>query len=39
MAGLTPGVGHLDVIPGAGHFVWLDQPDHYFDSIAHFVSR
>ena len=39
MAGLSPGVGHLDVIPGAGHFAWLDEPHHYFDSIADFVSR
>ena len=39
MEGLAPGVGHLDVIPGAGHFAWLDQPDHYFESIADFVSR
>jgi hypothetical protein len=23
---------------GAGHFTWLDAPDHYFDSIAGFVS-
>jgi len=39
MAGLAPGVGQLDVIPGAGHFAWLDSPDHYFESIAGFVSR
>lgn len=39
MAGLSPGVGQLDVIPGAGHFAWLDAPDHYFDSIAAFVTR
>lgn len=38
-AGLAPGVGQLDVIPGAGHFAWLDNPDHYFESIADFVSR
>jgi pimeloyl-ACP methyl ester carboxylesterase len=39
MDGLSPGVGHLDVIPGAGHFAWLDDPDHYFDSIASFVKE
>ena len=24
---------------GAGHFAWLDEPDHYFESIARFVIR
>jgi pimeloyl-ACP methyl ester carboxylesterase len=38
MAGLSPGVGRLDVIAGAGHFAWLDEPDRYFGSIAEFVS-
>jgi proline iminopeptidase len=37
MAGLSPGVGRLDVIAGAGHFAWLDEPDRYFGSIAEFV--
>ena len=39
MAGLSPGVGRLDVIAGAGHFPWLDEPDRFFASIADFVSR
>jgi pimeloyl-ACP methyl ester carboxylesterase len=34
---LSPGVGRLDVILGAGHFTWLDDPDPYFKSIAEFV--
>jgi pimeloyl-ACP methyl ester carboxylesterase len=37
MAGLSQGVGRLEVIPGAGHFAWLDEPDRYFGSIAEFV--
>jgi len=39
MAGLSPGVGLLDVIQGAGHFPWLAKPDRFFASIADFVSR
>jgi pimeloyl-ACP methyl ester carboxylesterase len=39
MAGLSPGVGQLDVLHGAGHFPWLDEPDRFFASIADFVSR
>jgi proline iminopeptidase len=39
MAGLSPGIARLDVIPGAGHFPWLDAPDRYFGSIADFVTR
>ena len=37
MAGLRPEVGTLDIIPGAGHFPWLDTPDAYFESVARFV--
>jgi pimeloyl-ACP methyl ester carboxylesterase len=39
MNGLAPGLGHLDVIPGAGHFAWLDDPDRYFNSIDSFVKE
>ena len=33
------GVRSRSAIPGAGHFAWLDEPDHYFESIARFVIR
>ena len=39
MAGLSAGIGRLEVIPGAGHFAWLDDPDRYFGSIEDFVTR
>jgi pimeloyl-ACP methyl ester carboxylesterase len=37
VAGLRPGIGRLEVIPGAGHFPWLDEPDAYWGCIAAFV--
>ena len=37
--GLPAGIGRLDVLPGAGHFPWLDRPDAYFDSVRQFVAR
>lgn len=38
VAALPPGVGRLEVIPGAGHFPWLDAPEQYWERIADFVS-
>ena len=28
---MTPGIGRLGVLPGAGHFPWLDDGAAYFD--------
>jgi pimeloyl-ACP methyl ester carboxylesterase len=32
-AALRPGIGTLAVIGSAGHFTWLDRPDHYRTTI------
>jgi proline iminopeptidase len=34
---LSPGVGRLEVLPGAGHFPWLDAPDRYWPVIEAFI--
>lgn len=26
---LPEGIGRLEIVPGAGHFTWLDAPDRY----------
>jgi pimeloyl-ACP methyl ester carboxylesterase len=36
---LSPGIGQLEVIEGAGHFPWLDRPDRYWPLIAAFLGR
>ena len=36
---LPPGIGTLVVLPGAGHFTWLDAPDGTFSAIEAFVAR
>ncbi|HUG65296.1 MAG TPA: alpha/beta hydrolase [Gaiellaceae bacterium] len=36
--GLQARVGQLDVIPGAGHFPWLDQPSLYWTILERFVA-
>jgi proline iminopeptidase len=36
--GLAPGVGRLEVLEGAGHFPWLDDPDAVFGVIRSFAS-
>jgi proline iminopeptidase len=36
--GLAPGVGRLEVVDGAGHFVWLDRPDELRAVIGSFVA-
>jgi proline iminopeptidase len=38
-AALAPGIGRLEVIEGAGHFAWLDDPDRYFGVVADFVAQ
>ncbi len=37
MRALPGGIGQLDVVPGAGHFTWMDAPDRYWPSIIEFV--
>jgi pimeloyl-ACP methyl ester carboxylesterase len=37
VAALPPGVGRLEVVPDAGHFPWLDAPDHYWPPVEDFV--
>ncbi len=34
---LPPAVARLQVIPGAGHFAWLDAPDEYFAKLRAFI--
>ena len=36
---LSPGIGRLEVIEGAGHFPWLDTPDRYWPVIEDFVTQ
>ena len=36
--GLPPGVGRLEVIDKAGHFPWLDRPDHLWPIVTSFVT-
>jgi pimeloyl-ACP methyl ester carboxylesterase len=36
---LSPEIGRLEVIEGAGHFPWLDRPDLYWPLISAFVHR
>ena len=38
MGGLPAGVGRLEVIDGAGHFTWLDDPDGYRSVITSFLT-
>ena len=39
MDGLAPGIGELEVLAGAGHFPWLDDPDGFFGAVSAFVRR
>jgi pimeloyl-ACP methyl ester carboxylesterase len=36
--GLPAGIAHLEVIPGAGHFTWMDAPDRYWPMIIEFIQ-
>ena len=38
LEGLSPGIGRLEILQGAGHFSWLDDPDRLFDLIRGFVA-
>jgi proline iminopeptidase len=38
VAALPPGRARLEVLPGAGHFPWLDQPDLLRSVLAGFVA-
>jgi pimeloyl-ACP methyl ester carboxylesterase len=35
---LPPGLGRLEVMDGAGHFMWLDHPDRYWAILDAFVA-
>jgi proline iminopeptidase len=35
---LPEGVARLEVVPGAGHFTWLDAPDRYWPVLVDFVG-
>jgi pimeloyl-ACP methyl ester carboxylesterase len=35
---LPEGVGQLEVIPGAGHFTWLDAPDLFWPVVTKFID-
>lgn len=35
---LNPGIRRLEVIEGAGHFLWLDRPEQYWSLISAFVA-
>ncbi|HEY1330533.1 MAG TPA: alpha/beta hydrolase [Actinomycetota bacterium] len=37
VAALPQGVGRVEVVPGAGHFTWLDAPDRYWPILIDFV--
>jgi pimeloyl-ACP methyl ester carboxylesterase len=39
IAALPPAVRRLEVIAGAGHFPWLDAPDHYWPLIKSFITQ
>lgn len=36
---LQPGIGRLEVIPGAGHFPWLDQPEALDRTLTTFIGE
>lgn len=39
VAALPEGVAELEIIPGAGHFTWLDAPDRFWPTIVDFIQR
>jgi len=39
VAALPKGIGRLEVIPGAGHFTWMDAPDRFWPTIIGFVQN
>ena len=36
---LPDGIGRLEVVPGAGHFTWLDPPDAYWSILGTFIRQ
>ena len=38
LSGLAPGIGRLEVIEGAGHFIWLDRPDRLWPVVTAFTA-
>ncbi len=36
---VPPGVARLEVVAGAGHMIWLDDPEGYWRRILTFVDR
>jgi pimeloyl-ACP methyl ester carboxylesterase len=38
VAALPAGIARLEVIDGAGHFTWMDAPEHYWPMIIKFVE-
>jgi pimeloyl-ACP methyl ester carboxylesterase len=38
LEGLTPGIGRLEIIKGAGHFPWRDAPSLYWPIVKQFVT-
>lgn len=39
VSALAPQITTLEVLDGAGHFPWLDQPDRYWPLITSFVTK
>jgi pimeloyl-ACP methyl ester carboxylesterase len=39
VAHLRDGIGRLDVVVGAGHFAWLDAPEHCWSLLDRFVAE
>lgn len=39
LRGLQPGLGRLEVVPGAGHFPWLDEPAQFWEALTRFVAE
>jgi proline iminopeptidase len=39
VAALPDGTARLDVVVGAGHFTWMDQPDRYWPVLVDFVRE
>jgi pimeloyl-ACP methyl ester carboxylesterase len=36
---LRRGVGRLEIVPGAGHFPWLDQSETYWATLSRFIDE
>lgn len=38
-AGLRPGIGRLEIVPGAGHFGWLDRPEVFWPLVTGWITE